>query len=185
MKVAICKLVSASPYSQSKVIKTPKSREETSEAHEERVWRERCHVGEDGRIFIPPTCFKNALSEAAKYNAISIPGKGKSTYTKHFEAGVICHKPLMLPIKIEDVDSERVFVPSDGKRGGGKRVWKTFPLIASWSGEIEFLIVDEVITKEVFHAHLIDAGQFIGIGRFRPRNNGYYGRFAVESVEWK
>ena len=24
-------------------------------------------------------------------------------------------------------------------------------------------------------------GQFIGMGRFRPRNNGYYGRFNVEN----
>lgn len=50
---------------------------------------------------------------------------------------------------------------------------------------MEFLILDEIITEEVFREHLADAGSFIGIGRFRPRNNGFYGRFLVESVDWK
>ena len=42
----------------------------------------------------------------------------------------------------------------------------------------------EELTPVEFHI-LREAGKFIGIGRFRPRNNGYYGRFDVESVDWK
>ena len=41
-----------------------------------------------------------------------------------------------------------------------------------------------MITEEVFRYHLEQAGTFIGIGRFRPRNNGYYGRFKLDSMEW-
>ena len=47
-----------------------------------------------------------------------------------------------------------------------------------------FFVLDETITEDVFLNHLTQAGQFIGIGRFRPRNNGFYGRFAVDKVEW-
>jgi len=54
-----------------------------------------------------------------------------------------------------------------------------------WGGEVEFCILDDIIDKDVFQTHLEDAGQFIGIGRFRPRNNGFYGRFAVEGIKWK
>jgi hypothetical protein len=36
----------------------------------------------------------------------------------------------------------------------------------------------------VFLRTLEAAGRFIGIGRFRPRNNGRYGRFAVENLRW-
>ena len=92
---------------------------------------------------------------------------------------------MELDIKADDVKGETVFVPSSGKRGDGNRVYKTFPKIPSWAGVVEFTIFDHTITEEVFKEHLMQAGQFIGIGRWRPRNNGLYGRFTVEKVVWK
>ncbi len=128
--------------------------------------------------------FKNCLSEAAKFLSIQIPGKGKSTYTKHIEAGVLVTDPLVLNIKKENVLGEWLFVPSDGIRGSGKRVDKCFPVIHQWSGEVTFYVLDETVTEDVFKNILEQAGKFIGIGRFRPRNNGFYGRFVIESIRW-
>ena len=82
------------------------------------------------------------------------------------------------------VVAERVFVPADGRRGGTKRVYKMFPVFSSWAGNVEFLVLDELIDEDVFETHLRDAGAFIGIGRFRPRNNGFYGRFEVNGIKW-
>lgn len=186
MKIATAYLKSTanSPYSQSRYIQTPRGDKETARDHEDRCWRERMHVNNSGNVVIPPMCFKNCLSEAAKYLSIQIPGKGKSTYTKHFEAGVLVVKPVVLPVKAADVPGEWLFVPSDGTRGGSKRVEKCFPLIREWEGEVEYIIYDDTITEEVFQRVLIEAGRFVGIGRFRPRNNGYYGRFDVANIEW-
>ncbi|MAT51521.1 MAG: hypothetical protein CMK32_10100 [Porticoccaceae bacterium] len=184
VKKAICRLKSASPYSQGRFIQSEKSRDETHADFEKRVWKERCHVTKEGNLFIPPMCFKNCLAEAAKYKSIQIPGKGKSTFTKHFEAGILVVEPLVLDTKIDDIHGEWLHVPSDGRRGGSKRVEKCFPLVQNWDGVVEFLVLDEIITKDVFTEHLRDAGSFIGVGRFRPRNNGYYGRFSVEDVDW-
>lgn len=184
MRKARCKLKSMSPYSQSKYIGEKKTRDETHNEFEKRSWRLRCHWNEGGKLFIPPMSFKNCLSEAAKYKSIQIPGKGKSTYTKHFEAGILVVNPMELEITHETVQHEWLHVPSDGRRGGTTRVEKCFPLIPSWSGTAEFLILDEIINDEVFAEHLSDAGSFIGIGRFRPRNNGFYGRFSVQSIDW-
>lgn len=184
MRIALAKLRSVSPYSQSRPVQSRKSRDETHDDYEQRTWRERCHVDGKGLTYIPPMSFKNCIAEAAKYKSIQIPGKGKSTYTKHFEAGILCKEPLPLGVAIDAVVGERLFVPADGRRGSGKRVWKTFPVFPTWTGEVEFLVLDDLIDEEVFLNHLTDAGQFIGIGRFRPRNNGFYGRFAVESVRW-
>lgn len=181
---AICSLSSASPYSQGKYISEKKTKDETHQAFEERSWRKRCSTNSDGNVIIPPMAFKNCLSEAAKYKSIQIPGKGKSTYTKHFEAGILVVEPLVLPLKIDKVEGEWLHVPSDGRRGGTTRVEKCFPLIHSWTGIVEFLVLDEIITEEVFTEHLRDAGSFIGIGRFRPRQNGFYGRFKIDSVNW-
>ena len=184
MRICDAVLESASPYSQSRPYETDKLNKETSRDYEKRTWRDRVHAMDDGTVFIPPMSFKNALSEVAKYLAEQIPGKGKATYTKHFEAGVLVTEPMVLGVKKNDVDAEWLFVPSDGRRGGGSRVWKCFPLIKSWKGTVRFHVLDDTITPEVFSKHLNQAGTFIGIGRFRPRNNGFYGRFRVVSTKW-
>lgn len=185
MKTAIAKLKSVTPYSQSRHYDTPKLEKESHEDYENRTWSDRLHVNNDGFVFIPPMSFKNCLSEVAKFISKPIPGKARSTYTKHFEAGVLVMEPLVLSVKKEDVPKETFFVPSNGKRGGGTRVTKHFPVIREWSGEVSFYILDQTITEKVFKEHLEEAGKFIGIGRFRPRNNGFYGRFVVESIVWK
>jgi hypothetical protein len=185
MRTAIAMLQSVSPYSQGKHYNVPKLEKESPADYEQRTWRERCHSDANGNMTIPPMAFKNCLSDAAKYLSIQVQGKGKSTYTKHFVAGVLVTEPLVLPIKVKDVPGQWVFVPSDGKRGGGKRVEKCFPVIQEWSGAVEFHILDETITKDVFTRHLEEAGKFIGIGVFRPINNGYFGRFKIEKLEWK
>ena len=184
MRVARCTLTSTSNYSQSKAHFTNKLDKEIPKDYEERTWKERMHFDDNEMVIIPPMVFKNCLSECAKFVSRQIPGKGKATYTKHFEAGVMAMEPMELGIKKSDVEGEWLFVPSDGKRGGGTRVQKCFPKITKWSGEITFYILDETITQDVFEEHLAEAGNFIGIGRFRPRNNGYYGRFKVDKVDW-
>jgi len=170
----------------SKAHDVPKlSDKEAKDDYERRTWRERLHYDrKKGEVFIPPMMLKNCLSGAAKYLSMRVPGSGKATFTKHFEAGVLVQDLLFLGIKKDDVEGETLFVPSDGKRGGGSRVMKTFPIIHEWSGEAVFYILDETITKEVFLYHLEEAGKFMGLGRFRPRNNGYYGRFSVKSLSW-
>jgi hypothetical protein len=119
---------------------------------------------------------------------IKIPGGGKQTYTKNVEAGVAVIKPVTLNIKAKDVVSETLFLPSDGRRGSGKRVWKQYPTLPEWGGEVELVILDETVlqtSQRTGNAVMQDicegAGQYIGLGRFRPRNNGYYGRFTVEN----
>jgi hypothetical protein len=185
MRTVVASLESVSPYSQSKHYKTEKKEKETSADYEARTWRDRCHVDEKGFIFIPPMAFKNCLSEAARFLGVQIPGKGKSTYTKHFEAGILITEGVSIPVKKDAVEGEWFFVPADGRRGGGKRVEKCFPVIRKWSSDLTAYILDDTITPDVFKYHLEQAGAFIGIGRFRPRNNGFYGRFRVKEIIWQ
>lgn len=163
-----------------------KLEKEAHDDYEKRTWNNRVHINKDGFMYIPQMAFKNCVSEAAKYLSIKVSGKGNATYTKNFEAGILVLEPLVLKLKKEQVVGEWFHVPSDGKRGGGKRVWKCFPVIKpeDWGGEVVFHVLDDTIKKDVFEEHIKQAGQFIGLGRFRPRNNGFYGRFKVENIEW-
>lgn len=185
MKIATCRLKSVSPYSQSKHNQSDKKPKELDKDYEARTWRERCNVDEQGNLFIPPMAFANSLKQAAAMLNISIPGQGKAKFTKNFEAGVLVADGISLPIKQQDVEGEWLFVPSDGRRGGARRVMRCFPLIREWKGTVTYYISDDTITQEVFEQVLRASGQLIGIGRFRPRNWGYYGRFSVEGIKWE
>jgi hypothetical protein len=185
MPTAIATLRSITPYSQSRYHESPAQPNESKDEYEMRTWRERMHFNKDGDVFIPPMSFKNALAEAAKYLNIRITGGGRSTYTKHFRSGVIVGTPLPVGVHKDEVPGDVLFLNSDGKRGGGTRVKRKMPRIDEWDGDVEFTIIDDKITPEVFERVLIAAGSVIGIGRFRPENGGYYGRFSVEGVRWE
>ena len=186
MKTAVARMTSVSPYSQSKFYLAKKNPKELDEDFEKRIWREHCHVVsvDDDHLVIPPMAFKNSLAESAKFLSIQIPGKGKATWTKHFEAGVMVTDGLVLPERKSTVEGEWLFLNADGKKGGGRRVLRCYPVIPKWAGEVTFYIVDDMITQDVFTDHLKQCGQLIGLGRFRPRNGGYYGRFRVDGVTW-
>jgi len=171
------------PYSQSRPIQTPKKSGETDDDHDSRVWREHLHVDDRGIVFIPPMALKSCLSEAAKFKSEKIRGKGNATYTKHFEVGTMFADPVSLGIKADNVESERLFLNSDGVRGSGKRVWKTYPVIPQWDGDVTFYLLDEVLIQDTDKVleYLEYSGLVIGIGRFRARNGGYYGRFEVSN----
>jgi len=189
-KTAVVKITGAAPYSQSKhydkTTVPQTSPEETKDKYEKRTWNNRCHYNTNGHVEIPAMAFKNCLTSAAQYKGDVIPGQGKKTYKKKFESGIIVDTPMTIEphISREEVQHEWLFVPSDGRRGGSSRVNKCFPVFRTWAGTVEFIVCDETITKEVFEQHIKTAGKFIGLGRFRPEKNGYYGRFKAE-VEWK
>lgn len=184
MKIVSIRLKSASPISFGRHHTTPKKDRELANEYEHRTWQERLHYTAEGEVFIQPMALKNCLASTAKFLGLQIPGKGKSTYTKHFESGLLCTDPIKLGIHKDTVEREVLFVPSDGIRGSGKRVEKVFPLIREWQGEATLYVLDDILSQKVLETHLDAAGKFIGLGRFRPQNNGFYGRFAasIESV---
>ena len=183
--IATARLVSLSHYSASKFYEVPHEEKEAHDDYEKRTWRERCNYDLDTRkVFIPAMAFKKSLDAAASFLSEKIKGKRNATYTKHFKAGVLVTESLVLPITMNKVDGEWLFVPSDGKAGGGSRVKKCFPYVKSWSGEVTYHILDSTITQPVFQHTLVEAGNFIGVGRFRPERGGFYGRYPVESLTW-
>jgi len=183
---ATVRLSLVAPYCQSRSHEAPKLNKELSDAYEQRTWRERLHTDSSGHVFIPAMALQSCVKEAAKFLSISIPGKGKSTFTKHFESGLSVTNDISTGVHKDDVIPNRVFVPSNGIRGAGTRVHKVYPmLMPPLEFDVEFLIMDDTITAEVFTEVLVQAGTLIGIGAFRVRNQGNCGRFEVKSVQWR
>lgn len=185
MKTVAFALKGVSPIGFSAPKPSTKEDKETHEAYEVRTWREKLHVDDAGMCFIPPMAIKNAMTSIAQYKSEKIPGKGQSKFTKHFTAGILVPDPLSLGVKAADVKSIKVFVPSDGKRGGGTRVWKHFPVINEWATTGLMVLLDDILEADTdrVERYLSEAGQLVGLGWFRPERNGYYGRFSVTSFK--
>lgn len=189
IRIATCLLSSATPYSQGDFFKTERSSKMKADEHDATYWRERAHTVKKGpnagQMFIPAQQFKNALLDAAKFLGMKVKGKGQSTYSKHFAAGVMVNEDLILPNVVADLEPEIVWCSADGKPGGASKVLRRFPIVDSWEGSVSYIILDETIDDAVFKEHLQHSGNLIGIGRWRPIKNGRYGRFTVKSCEIK
>lgn len=181
MKQFIASLESVSRYSQSRQfgMDTPKEPKETHEDYERRVWRERCHTDDTGAVFIPPTAFSESIKAATGMDSQKIPGRRNETWKKHFVAGVMVPDGIALPVKKGAVKGEWLSLNSDGKKAGGTRVMRCMPYVDAWKGDISIHVFDDLITREILSHYIVQAGMLVGIGRFRPQNGGFYGRFKL------
>ena len=183
------RLIGLTPYSQSRRHETERIDGESNDDYSRRTWRNQLHVNGNGGVFIPPGAIKGCVDEAAKFMAIALPGRGgKALYTKHIEAGVSCTQPVDIGVKVEDVICEELFLSPTGKPRDGKQIKKYCTRIDRWSGDAELLIFDDIVLntmkdqeRTVLQACIEGGGTFIGIGRFRPKNRGFYGRFKIEN----
>lgn len=179
MKTVTVRLTGISPYSPSRPyeIGIPRDGKETPADYEKRTWRERCHRSPEGFVMIPPMAIKNGLDRSASF--LGMKFKGQRTYGPLFASGVLVVEPIILGVKVDDVSGEWLYLNSDGKKGGGKRVWKCEPYVMPWEGDAQIVILNESINADIMRAHLEAFGQYVGLGRFRPDKGGFYGRFSV------
>lgn len=185
LAIATAHLKSISPYSQSKAFDSVKRPDEDHDQFDERCWREHMHVDAAGNVVIPPMQFKQAVDAAASRLNIKIEKKGVKQF---IEPGVMVVEPMVLDVRAADVKSERLFLTADGKPSKlskSGRVYRRFPVIPSWEGLVAFHIVDARIGEGHFRPVLVEAGNLVGIGRWRPEKRGFYGRFSVVSLDWK
>lgn len=186
MRTATVTIEGVSPYSSSRVIPEDvvKHPGEDDAAFEQRKWRLRLNVDESGHGIIPPMAFAKAIQKAAYDYAGKVKGKGNTQWYKYFAQGILVIDPLPLGETRETVKGETLFVPSTGAKGAGSRVWRTFPIIHKWGGQVTVHVVDDQITPDVFEKTIRAAFKFVGIGRFRPEKGGFYGRAEVRSITW-
>lgn len=176
------------PLSQSRQHDEPKMDGENHDAYDKRTWRSKLNTAiRDGKstVVIPAHGLHQAIAAAAKYSKRQIPGQGKATWTAKFTAGITLLEDPALNIDPATVDGITISANADGIRGSGKRVPRKFPIIPQWSASFDVLVLDPIITEDVFREMLEMAGMFIGIGRFRPEKGGTNGRFRIDRLTWE
>jgi hypothetical protein len=190
MKKATCLITGVSPYSQSRRYdaEVEKLERETADAYDKRNWQHHQHCDPATKeVLIPQMALKNAMADIAAYWGHKIAGKGNRTWGKHFKSGIVVQEPIRLGVPYDKTDQVIVYCDSAGNKGssGGSQVPRAFPIVHEWSGQAEFLVMDETITEDIFHQYLKDAGMLIGFGRWRPQNGGCNGRFTVSNFKWE
>jgi len=183
---AILTIAATSPMTQSHQHNVDKLEGESADAYDLRTWRSKLNVIDD-EVVIPAHGLHQCIAAAAKYSKRQIAGQGKATWTKKFESGISANGIVSLGISPNDEKKIKMITISanaDGIRGSGKRVTRRFPMIVSWQATTTILILDPIITRDIFKEMADLAGVFIGLGQFRPQNGGTNGRFDVVSLEW-
>jgi len=110
-----------------------------------------------------------------------IKGKGRKTYKDLISCAVIVEPDLIphgleLPEEMTTDPSQPVYVDKRPVRIQRARVLRErLALSKGWKLAFEMLITDDQLQKEVIKAILDYAGQYVGIGDFRPK----FGRFIV------
>lgn len=187
MRVYLVSLQSVTPYFQSRNYtmdegEAKRLSKEGPDDWEKRTWMHRTHLNQDGQLIIPASAIQKAIVDGAGYLSEKIPGRGNEKWTKHFASGILIPEDIVLPGRRENVDGLWLHLPADGRRGGGKRVWKRMPFIPAWNADIAIYILDEILTEEIVRRVIEHAGQFIGIGQNRPQQRGTSGRFILTEL---
>jgi len=84
------------------------------------------------------------------------------------------------PAKDFEVDSRPVTIPAT--KG---RIMRHRPRFDQWGAKFDLVIDDDLLSIEMAHQLLNEAGQSIGIGDFRPEKRGPFGTFRVVRFEEK
>ena len=84
------------------------------------------------------------------------------------------------PAKDFEVDSRPVTIPAT--KG---RIMRHRPRFDQWGAKFEISVDDELLSLDMAHRLLNEAGQSIGIGDFRPEKRGPFGTFRVVKFEEK
>lgn len=125
------------------------------------------YADEKGEPYQPADHIWSSMVKAAVN--FKIPGKGKKTYKDLIKCALFIH-PDAIPHKIKEweVDRRPVVIQR-------ARIIRERPRFDKWELSFEVDVIDEQLPVEVVRKILEYAGNYVGIGDYRPR----FGRFMV------
>lgn len=138
-----------------------------------------CYRNKAGNCFIPAEQLRIALINGGTYLKSKVGTKTKSM------KGIIA--------AILRINPEEILLPNYGEidkrsavnRNIKARVMVIRPKWYEWNAEFEMIIDNGTLTKETLTELINVTGNYVGIGSYRPTNNGYFGRFKLIDIQSK
>lgn len=127
----------------------------------------------DEKPYVPAENLRKSLIEAAKRHKI-----GRRAATTDVAAALFI-TPFALLLEGEwTVDSRPVVIPATQGR-----ILRHRPIFHEWSLSFLLQVDTDLLDADLARRILDDAGNYVGIGDFRPARTGPYGRFRVDSYQ--
>lgn len=136
-----------------------------------------CYRNSEGKCFIPSDQLKGSFINAGSYVKSKVGGRSKSM--KQIVAAMFNVIPEQILIPDYDAIDKRSAVNRNVKA----RIVAIRPKWTTWSLEFTLEVGENSITTETIRSIIEYAGNYVGIGSFRPTNNGMFGRFELTSIE--
>lgn len=147
-------------------------------SHEDAVRAEyHCYRNKEGQCYIPSEQIRGALIGAGTYMKAKVGGRSKSM--KILVAATFIPTPEEILIPDYDSIDKRSAVNKNIKA----RVMVVRPKWTDWSAEFTLNVYESTITKETVKQLLDYAGNYVGIGSYRPTTNGLFGRFETVKIK--
>jgi len=146
-------------------------------AKEDQVRAEFHSYSDKEGFYIPSDHIRGALINAGAMVKSKVGNSRKSM--KNIVAGMffIEEEKLRLPKEYE-IDKR-----SAVNRNIKARIICIRPKWNKWKAKFTLMVDNDTITIETIKEIVNNAGQFIGVGSFRPTNNGMFGRFKLNSIK--
>jgi hypothetical protein len=135
-----------------------------------------CFRNMDGKCYIPSDHLRGALIGAGSYVKAKVGGRSKSMKVLVAAMFVISPDQILLP------DYDAIDKRSAVNRNIKGRVISIRPKWTNWEAELNLNVYESTITNETITQLFEYAGNLVGIGSFRPTNNGLFGRFELTEL---
>lgn len=136
-----------------------------------------CYRNDQGQCYIPAEHIRNSLIGAGTYMKAKVGGRAKSMKVIVAATFVPTPDEIVLP------DYDAIDKRSTVNRNVKARVITIRPKWTQWKASFTLLVYEATITTETVQQLLNYAGSYVGIGSYRPTNNGMFGRFEVSQIE--
>lgn len=135
------------------------------------------HCYRNKNCYIPAEHIRGSLINAGAFVKAKVGNAKKSM--KNIVAAMFFVSPEHIKMPDYDAIDKRSAVNRNIKA----RVITIRPKWTNWKAEFTLTVDNDTITKETVAEILNYAGNYVGIGSYRPQNNGMFGRFEVKKIE--
>jgi hypothetical protein len=136
-----------------------------------------CYRNQSGKCYIPSDHIRGALINAGSFVKAKVGGTSKSMKT------IVAAMFMVTPDQIEMPDYDAIDKRSGVNRNIKARIITIRPKWTNWEAEFTLSISNDTIAKGSIEQIIQYAGDYIGIGSFRPTNNGMFGRFTLNDIQ--
>ena len=135
------------------------------------------HTNKDGKPFVPADHIRGSLINAGAFMKAKVGNSRKSM--KNIVAAMFFVNPEEVELPADEWVVDKRSAVNRNVKG---RVIVVRPKWENWEVDFDLWIDDDTITLETVQELLNYAGKYVGIGSFRPQNNGSFGRFTVSKL---